>query len=525
MTYIIILVLQVLVLFSGQEQVSGFQLQHHQQQQQVYRPKNKYGIRLLLSVHGEHNNDHCTKERCTVWKNKNKPPRLSKDKLLLEPKSMLSSSLFPMKSAYCSNNFYLELSRHIASISLSISILLSSTTILTTIPTRSYASSDLSTSTTTLVVSDTAVYNNDNNKKSYDGFAEYAKENQMEQSDVSCFINKCGDETKQLFQNPRGIKGIVCLGQCKGEQACATRCFAEYGSTSLNNWLSCTIEDNECVKVPKSVDNSAENIGYSMTVKNFNPQSLVGTWYKTDGLNPNYDLFDCQKNTFALSPDSINKKNELDMGIFFRVQRPTESGGGYWENSLTEHMVVDTAVASKSNNEIHVNSDSTDSTTPFDENDMNAAGRTMHTSGKMYGLQFSENWYIIGESDGSGSIPPFKLVAYKGHTLQGNYEGAFVYAKESKLPQAARDAVTTAAKNAGLDFTKFQQIDNTCPSGVMLNDIDAGTGTTTNDWINLVIGEGGVIDWISPGWRGEYNNNNKPLSSSTTIASKVINSK
>ena len=41
-------------------------------------------------------------------------------------------------------------------------------------------------------------------------------------------------------------------------------------------------------------------------------------------------------------------------------------------------------------------------------------GRTMHTEGKMYGLQFYENWYIIGESDGKGDIPPFKLVAYKG---------------------------------------------------------------------------------------------------------------
>jgi len=85
----------------------------------------------------------------------------------------------------------------------------------------------------------------------YDGFGDYAKENQMEKSDVGCFFNKCGDQTKALFSNPRGIKGATCLGRCKGEQSCATRCFAEFGSEDLNNWLSCTIEDNECVKVPK----------------------------------------------------------------------------------------------------------------------------------------------------------------------------------------------------------------------------------------------------------------------------------
>ena len=74
-------------------------------------------------------------------------------------------------------------------------------------------------------------------------------------------------------------------------------------------------------------------------------------------------------------------------------------------------------------------------------NDPNPTGRSMHTEGKMYGLKFSENWYIIGESDGKGDIPPFKLVAYKGHTLQGNYEGSFVYAKEPILPAAAIPAV------------------------------------------------------------------------------------
>jgi hypothetical protein len=315
--------------------------------------------------------------------------------------------------------------------------------------------------------------------KNYDGFAEYAKDNQMEKSDVSCFVNKCGDQTKALFSNPRGIKGVSCLGRCKGEQTCAMRCFAEYGSTDLNNWLSCTIEENECVKVPKNIDNSAEDYGYDTAVKKFNPSTLVGKWYKTDGLNPNYDLFDCQYNTFETSNGD---DSELDMGIFLRVNRPESAGGGYWENALTEHMVVDAVRP----------------------NEPNPAKRTMHTSGKMNGLQFSENWYILGESDGSNDIPPFKLVAYKGHTLQGNYEGAFVYSKEPVLPEAAIPAVRQAAAKAGLDFDQFTRIDNTCPVGNSLNDDKAGLGTSTTDWIQLVVGEGGVVDWVFPGWRGEY---------------------
>jgi len=290
-------------------------------------------------------------------------------------------------------------------------------------------------------------------------------------------MNKCGDQTKALFANPRGIRGVSCLGRCKGEQTCATRCFAEFGSSDLNNWLSCTIEDNECVKVPKNVDNSAEDLGYDGVLKKFDPGSLIGKWYKTDGLNPNYDLFDCQENTF----EATNAENsELDMGILFRVNRPSSDGGGYWENSLTEHMIID-----------GVNN--------------NPSKRTMHTEGKMYGLKFNENWYVIGESDGKNGVPPFKLVAYKGHTLQGNYEGSFVYAKTSKLPESAIPAVKEAAAKAGLDFNKFQHIDNTCQTSAKpLNDASASMGTSTTDWINLVIGEGGVVDWVFPGWRGEY---------------------
>lgn len=200
-----------------------------------------------------------------------------------------------------------------------------------------------------------------------------------------------------------------------------------------------------------------------------------------NSLNPNYDLFDCQSNTFT-PPENLKDASELDMGIFFRVNRPE---GGFWENGLTEHMVVD-ALATPD--------------TP------NPTGRTMHTSGKMYGLSFYENWYIVGESDDKNpDIPPFKLVAYRGHTLQGNYDGAFVYAKTPKLDDKAKPYVKEAFAKAGLDFDKFTQIDNTCPTETKaLNDPDAGTGTSTTDWVDLVVGPGGVIDWVVPGWRGEY---------------------
>jgi len=42
------------------------------------------------------------------------------------------------------------------------------------------------------------------------------------------------------------IQGVTCLGRCKGEQECATRCFAQYGSSKLDSWLTCTLEVCTC---------------------------------------------------------------------------------------------------------------------------------------------------------------------------------------------------------------------------------------------------------------------------------------
>jgi hypothetical protein len=88
--------------------------------------------------------------------------------------------------------------------------------------------------------------------------------------------------------------------------------------------------------------------------------------------------------------------------------------------------------------------------------------------------------------------------------LQGSYEGAFVYAKEPVLPEAALPAVRAAALKAGWDFDKdFTRIDNSCPASSTANP-KVGSPASSSNLLQLVVGEGGLIDWIKPGWRGEY---------------------
>lgn len=271
----------------------------------------------------------------------------------------------------------------------------------------------------------------------YDGFEDYAAQGQqMENSDVGCFANECKRETASCFTDGSCLKGVTCLGRCKGEQECATRCFAQYGSSKLDSWLTCTLEDHSCVKIPKDMDFSVIDKDPPHIVKGFDPKQLQGTWYKIMGVNQKYDCFDCQKNTFSVA-NVANGEGEdggtgqvADIKVNFRLAKPDSAD--FWENTITERLQVDPV----------------------------GSPRTFHTDGKLFGLSFKENWYVTGHSNDPGQ--EFVFVQYKGHTLQGSYYGGFVYARKPYLPRTAMDKVAKVAREHGIDPDSMIPIDNTC---------------------------------------------------------------
>ncbi|CAM9645286.1 unnamed protein product [Phaeothamnion confervicola] len=207
----------------------------------------------------------------------------------------------------------------------------------------------------------------------YDGFADYAaKGKKMDESDVGCFATSCRDQTVSCFTDGSCLKGVTCLGRCQGEQECATRCFAQYGSGKLDAWLSCTLEDHACVKIPKDLDFGAIDRDPPAKLKAFDVTAMDGTWYKVSengkaivlGLNKKYDCFDCQRNSFALRGDG----SAADLGVTFRLSKPgaADAAGNpvFWQNQIREELLVDAA----------------------------DSPRTFHAQGKMFGLTFKENW-------------------------------------------------------------------------------------------------------------------------------------
>ena len=290
------------------------------------------------------------------------------------------------------------------------------------------------------------------------GFEEFAADGGKMKADPNCFFKECGPQTKACFSNPACLKGITCLGNCRGEQLCATQCFARFGSEKLNDWLGCTLEDKECVTTGVKQDNTAYYDSAPPAMKDFTPADLEGEWYKVLGYNPKYDTYPCQINTFTKLPSG-----GLSNDILFRVPKP--NGGGAWVNNFVETMAdskgpqhsrrVETLVLA----EAHINAATNrcpplqrctrslraalwareeESPRRFGCRSEAAVALCMHTclpkvadvtapwpprnkasmtvEGKMFGLTFHEQWYVLGKGDG------YRVVAYKGDTQQGPYE-------------------------------------------------------------------------------------------------------
>mmetsp|Transcript_42905 Transcript_42905/g.134632 ORF Transcript_42905/g.134632 Transcript_42905/m.134632 type:complete len:597 (-) Transcript_42905:1037-2827(-) len=433
-----------------------------------------------------------------------------------------------------------------------------------------------------------------------DELAAFAAEGHKVEVDSMCFMRKCILETKECGNDPNCLKGLSCLARCKGEGTCSTGCFAAYGTETLNKILYCSVEKEDCVKVPRdesratwAVDPSDER---PPVVANFDMNSLDGSWYKVMGWDQRYDCFDCQVNSFARKdggagaggrvprkweiaeaavpnanaadgaaddfaapPPGSNEGIKMKMQVKFTLPRPRDPRG--FRNFVEEEIIGDGP----------------------------SSPRSMHSRGRMFGLTFWENYYVVAEGNPDGSfvtgkgkydppVPParyrkaakapiaasaaqpsnsplvlakssaaqqpatggklrrleqriegsiseelagarafeariedglanelvrirqarrgnaamkpalpqlpapmpvkttltgtpiveedqgvaWKFIYYTGHTLQGNYKGAFVYSREPTLNAKYEPAVAAAAKQVGLDITNFCRIKNAC---------------------------------------------------------------
>lgn len=227
--------------------------------------------------------------------------------------------------------------------------------------------------------------------------------------DQTCLVDKCSLQAKAcLADDPSCRKGLTCTAKCMGDNSCITGCMARYGDKNLDNLLKCTIEDNECIKVA-ILDGGADKYGEeprapAPTIRNFNINSMEGTWFKVVGFNPNYDCYACQRNTFT-APAKDNmfvSNNKMLMDVEFSMPRMLPDGSPPPPKNVRETVQVagDSMFGSQS---IGFNDYDTHEVMVFDspstpisaasnlimgkgtQNEASYA-RTAHSEGEMFGL-------------------------------------------------------------------------------------------------------------------------------------------
>jgi len=262
-----------------------------------------------------------------------------------------------------------------------------------------------------------------------------------------CFANSCKSQVEACANDGDCMKGLACTAKCMGDAQCTVGCFARYNDANLERVLQCTIEDAGCIAIATQApgpDSAFDAPVAPHALIKASPASLQGRWYKVLGFNPNYDCFECQRNSFRAAdgkPASGAKTVAMDVkastaAVEVEYAMPRERLGMPTETfhaTLNEKLEFDTVPGSR---------------------------RTAHTEGKMFGLTFWENWYLIGENKPKEA--EFKFVYYTGKTLQNRYEGAFVYARTPELPQNALPSIYKIARESGLDPTRACCIDNSC---------------------------------------------------------------
>jgi len=256
-----------------------------------------------------------------------------------------------------------------------------------------------------------------------------------------CFATSCKAATKACADNGDCVKGLACTAKCMGDAQCTVGCFARYGNHVLDEMLSCSIEDAGCIKiaiVEPGADSSLDAPLPPKALVPTTPSSMSGRWYKVMGWNPNYDCFECQRNSFSKPSASVVSADigSKSMDVEVEYQMPRQRSGmpaDSFRSTLHESLQFDSTPGSR---------------------------RTAHTEGKMFGLTFWENWYVIGQN--SKQEAPFRFVYYTGKTLQNRYEGAFVYARKPELPASAMPHIYRLAREAGMEPTNFCAVDNNC---------------------------------------------------------------
>lgn len=249
--------------------------------------------------------------------------------------------------------------------------------------------------------------------------------------DIACMLEHCFTETTSCLINQGCRDAIICDEKCMNEwdsdttkgkfhiQNCTNICAWTNVDDTYETYLRCvTSTSHQCIKfppIPKTC--RAPNIH---PLKQLSVKDLQGDWWVIKGLHPVYDCYPCQKIYFSPLNETF-----WNYTSYYQV---------YQANSSLSVAYLQTVVPT------------------------NVPGTNLSFTYDDIGLMHSETWWLIDKAEDSSYI----LLYYCGSTLEWNYEGAQVLARNTTLSQSSYTQIGASYRQA---------------LGLTLNDFSCNTGT------------------------------------------------
>ncbi|KAI4302013.1 hypothetical protein L6164_035236 [Bauhinia variegata] len=241
----------------------------------------------------------------------------------------------------------------------------------------------------------------------------------------ACLLKECRIELARCISNPSCAANVACLQTCNNrpdETECQIRCGDIFENSVVDEFNECAVSRKKCVPMKSDVGEFPIP-NPEVLVKSFNIADFNGKWFISSGLNPTFDIFDCQLHEFH------TESNKLVANLSWRVGTPD---GGFITRSTIQKFVQDPSQSG-----------------------------ILYNHDNEY-LHYQDDWYILS-SKIENKNDDYIFVYYRGRNdAWDGYGGAVVYTRSSVLPETIVPELEKAAKSVGRDFSKFIKTDNTC---------------------------------------------------------------
>lgn len=227
------------------------------------------------------------------------------------------------------------------------------------------------------------------------------------------------------------------------------KCGDLFENSVVDEFNECAVSRKKCV--PRKSDVGDFPVpDPSVLVQKFDMNDFIGKWYITRGLNPTFDVFDCQLHEFH------TEGNKLVGSLTWRIGTPD---GGFFTRSAVQKFVQDPKylgiLYNHDNEYLHY------------QDDWYLTSYSLHIVCTCIVIHLNTLIdflcrYILS-SKVENSPDDYIFVYYKGRNdAWDGYGGSVLYTRSSVLPETIIPELQIAAQKVGRDFNTFIKTDNTC---------------------------------------------------------------